>query len=92
VDEKTPADGPEAKLTREAVTEETFDVIESSLRDLWTVVDDLSRIRPPKSEYYRVTIFGSSRMKPGERLYEDTRRLAAELAAMGCDIVTGGGP
>lgn len=90
--EETPPPGLEATLTSEAVTEETFDVIESSLRDLWTVVDDLSRIRPPRSEYYRVTIFGSSRMRPGDRLYEDTRRLATELAAMGCDIVTGGGP
>ena len=81
-----------APLTREAVTEEIFDVIESSLRDLWTVVDDLSRIRPPQSEYYRVTIFGSSRMRQGDRLYDETRRLASELAAMGCDIVTGGGP
>ena len=90
--EERPPPGSNAPLTSEAVNEETFDVIESSLRDLWTVVDDLSRIRPPKSEYYRVTIFGSSRMRAGDRLYEDTKRLASELAAMGCDIVTGGGP
>ncbi len=72
--------------------EQTFEVIEDSLRDLWRVVDDLSRIRAPKSPFYRVTIFGSSRMQPGESLYGEVRDLAAELAAMGCDIVTGGGP
>ncbi len=83
---------PRAALTSDAVSEETFDIVESSLRDLWTVVDDLSRIRPPTSKYYRVTIFGSSRMRPGHQLYADTRRLAAALSAMGCDIVTGGGP
>ncbi len=72
--------------------EATFEVIEDSLRDLWKVVDDLSRIRAPKSPYYRVTIFGSSRMRPGDALYDEVRDLAAQLAGMGCDIVTGGGP
>ena len=72
--------------------EGTFDIVEDSLRDLWTVVDELSRIRPPQSRFYRVTIFGSSRMQPGDALYDDVRRLAAQLSEMGCDIVTGGGP
>lgn len=70
----------------------TFKIIEESLRDLWKVVDDLSRVRPPQRRFYRVTIFGSSRMQPGDTLYEDVRRLAAQLAGIGCDIVTGGGP
>ncbi len=70
----------------------TFDVIENSLRDLWTVVDELARVSPPRSGVYRTTIFGSARMRPGDELYKDVRRLAAELAKMGCDIVTGGGP
>ncbi len=70
----------------------TFDVIENSLRDLWTVVDELARVRPPSSDAYRVTIFGSARMQPGDELYADVRNLARDLAAMGCDIVTGGGP
>lgn len=71
---------------------EAYDAIEDALLDLWNVVDDLSRIRPSSSKYYRVTIFGSSRMREGDPLYDDVRRLARELAAMGCDIVTGGGP
>lgn len=71
---------------------QTFEVIEDALRDLWRVVDDLSRIRAPKSPFYRVTIFGSSRMEEGDRMYADVRDLAARLAGMGCDIVTGGGP
>lgn len=72
--------------------EEVFEVVEDSLVSLWTVVNELARIRPPKPKYYRVTVFGSSRMQPGDVLYNDVRRLAAELARMGCDIVTGGGP
>ncbi len=72
--------------------EATFEAIEDSLRDLWKVVDDLSKIRAPRSRFYRVTIFGSSRMRHGDALYAEVRDLAAQLAAMGCDIVTGGGP
>ncbi|MCL7979455.1 MAG: LOG family protein [marine benthic group bacterium] len=71
---------------------QTYKVIEASLRELWEVVDNLSAVLPPRPTYYRVTIFGSSRMNPGDQLYEDVKRLSAELASMGCDIVTGGGP
>jgi len=83
---------PESRLESPAESEQTFRVIEESLLGLWKVVNSLSRIRPPRPKYYRVTIFGSSRMQPGDALYEDVRRLATELAEMGCDIVTGGGP
>lgn len=72
--------------------EETFEVVEDALYDLWSVVNDLARIRPPRPKYYRVTIFGSSRMQPGDELYAEVRRLSTELAGLGCDIVTGGGP
>ncbi|MDT8437203.1 MAG: LOG family protein [Gemmatimonadota bacterium] len=71
---------------------QTYKVLEASLRDLWAVVDNLAAVLPPRPRYYRVTIFGSSRMHPGDFLYAETKRLASELAAMGCDIVTGGGP
>lgn len=72
--------------------EEVFEAVEDALVSLWDVVNELARIRPPKPKYYRVTIFGSSRMRPGDALYDDVRRLAMQLAGMGCDIVTGGGP
>jgi uncharacterized protein (TIGR00730 family) len=39
-----------------------------------------------------VTIFGSARLKPEHEVYAGVRNLASELTAMGCDIVTGGGP
>jgi uncharacterized protein (TIGR00730 family) len=59
---------------------------------LWEVVNDLTRLRPSKQERYRVTIFGSARAKPGTFVYDEVRRVAAALAGMGCDIITGGGP
>jgi uncharacterized protein (TIGR00730 family) len=56
------------------------------------MVNNLTRLRPTRREHYRVTIFGSARIKPGTIAYEEVKRLGAELAALGCDIVTGGGP
>lgn len=67
-------------------------VLVNSVLGLWDVVNNLTRLRPSRRERYRVTIFGSARLRPGTFGYEETKRLAAALAAMGCDIITGGGP
>ena len=67
-------------------------VLASSVMGLWQVVNDLTRLRPTKRERYRVAIFGSARAQPGSLVYEEVKRSAAAFAAMGCDIVTGGGP
>jgi len=69
-----------------------YKAIETSLRELWSVVDDLSVLLPPRPTYYRVAIFGSSRMHEGDQLYAEVRRLAEQLSYMGIDIITGGGP
>jgi len=73
-------------------SEEVVEVLEGALYDVWSVANELARIRPSKPKYYRVTIFGSSRIRPGDRVYEEVRDLARDLSKMGCDIVTGGGP
>jgi uncharacterized protein (TIGR00730 family) len=78
--------------TRGCENEETFEIVEDALRNLWTVANELSRIQPPQPKFFRVTIFGSARVKPGQPLYEEVKELARQLAEMGCDIVTGGGP
>src|SRR5205809_411181 len=59
---------------------------------LWDIVNDLTRLRPTRRERYRVTVFGSARAQPGTFVYEEVKRVAAALAEMGCDIITGGGP
>jgi hypothetical protein len=61
----------------------------SAVLGLWEVVNNLTRLRPSHNERYRVSIFGSARAKPGSITYEETKRAAAALAAMGCDIITG---
>jgi hypothetical protein len=67
-------------------------VLVNSILGLWSVVNDLTRLRPSRRDRYRVTIFGSARAQPGTFAYEETRRMAAVLAGLGCDIITGGGP
>ena len=40
-------------------------VLVSSVLGLWDVVNDLTRLRPSRRDRYRVTIFGSARVRPG---------------------------
>lgn len=67
-------------------------VLVESILGLWDTVNNLTRLQPSRHDRYRVTIFGSARSQPGDFAYEQTKRTAAALAEMGCDIVTGGGP
>jgi uncharacterized protein (TIGR00730 family) len=68
------------------------DILLRTVFGLWDIVNDLTRLRPTRRERYRVTIFGSARAKPGTFVYDEVKRVAAALAEMGCDIITGGGP
>jgi uncharacterized protein (TIGR00730 family) len=67
-------------------------LLERAVTGLWEVVNDLTRFRRTVRQNYRVTVFGSARLKPGTPAYEGVKKLAAELTEMGCDILTGGGP
>jgi uncharacterized protein (TIGR00730 family) len=68
------------------------ELLERAVTGLWEVVNELTRFRRTTRQNYRVTIFGSARLKPGTTVYEQVKQLAAELTKMGCDIVSGGGP
>src|SRR5262245_17073782 len=67
-------------------------ILVNTVFNLWDIVNNLTRLRPSKRERYRVTIFGSARAKRGTYVYDEVHRVAAALAEMGCDIITGGGP
>ncbi|MBM4335197.1 MAG: LOG family protein [Deltaproteobacteria bacterium] len=67
-------------------------VLVDAMFGLWATVNTLSRLRPTKRERYRVSIFGSARTAPGHWVYGEVKSMAAALSALGCDIVTGGGP
>jgi uncharacterized protein (TIGR00730 family) len=67
-------------------------ILVDTMFGLWTTVNNLSRLRPTQRERYRITIFGSARTQPGNWVYEEVQQMCAGLSALGCDIVTGGGP
>jgi uncharacterized protein (TIGR00730 family) len=67
-------------------------IVTDTVFGLWAMVNNLTRLRPSRRERYRVTIFGSARTDPDHWVYQEVKRMCAALSAMGCDIVTGGGP
>src|SRR5215831_15378227 len=87
-------DAMEQKLDRVSLADEegVKQVLVNSILGLWDVVNNLTRLRPSRRDRYRVTIFGSARVQAGTFGYEETKKAAAALAALGCDIITGGGP
>ena len=54
--------------------------------DLDTLVTEIG------TDYYRVSIFGSARLKPETKEYAEVFQLAKKLAKNNVDVVTGGGP
>jgi uncharacterized protein (TIGR00730 family) len=67
-------------------------ILDKAIYQLWETINDLDQIQPERVEHYRVSIFGSSRIRRGDPIYEEVKKLSFELAKMGIDIVTGGGP
>ena len=67
-------------------------ILDKAIYQLWETINDLDQIQPERVEHYRVSIFGSSRIRRGDPIYEEVKKLSMELARMGVDIVTGGGP
>ena len=65
-------------------------------KDTWTVfkimgefVEGFETLRPI---WPSVSIFGSARLRPGHRYYEDGRVVGERLSKAGFSIITGGGP
>jgi|GEM_PF-94144 len=67
-------------------------ILDKAIYQLWDTINDLDQIQPERVEHYRVSLFGSSRIRQGDPIYEEVKKLSYELARMGVDIVTGGGP
>ena len=67
-------------------------ILDQAIYRLWETINDLDQIQPERVEHYRVSIFGSSRIRRGDPIYEEVKKLSADLARLGVDIVTGGGP
>jgi uncharacterized protein (TIGR00730 family) len=82
----------QADIVRLSDEDASVALLERAVTGLWEVVNELTRLRRTTRQNYRVTIFGSARLKPGTPAYEQVKKLAAELTKMGCDIISGGGP
>ena len=67
--------------------------LSKKIQQLNNIVADLdSLVTEIGSEYYRVSIFGSARIKKDTNDYNQVYDLARKLAQNKADIVTGGGP
>lgn len=67
-------------------------ILDKAIYQLWETINDLDQIQPERVDHYRVSIFGSSRIRRGDPVYDEVKKLSYELAHLGIDIVTGGGP
>jgi uncharacterized protein (TIGR00730 family) len=85
-------DPDQSQLVSLADEEAVKEILSTTIQGLWDAVNNLARLRPSRREHYRVAIFGSARAKPGTFVYDEVKRVAAAVAQLGCDIVTGGGP
>jgi len=59
---------------------------------LYDLISWIDTTTPTERRYFRVAIFGSSRIRTEDENYARVRELARHLSYIGCDIVTGGGP
>ena len=82
----------QSDIVRLSDEDAAVELLERAVTGLWEVVNELTRFRRTSRQNYRVTIFGSARLKPATPAYNAVKKLAAELTKMGCDIISGGGP
>jgi len=82
----------QSDIVRLSDEDAAIELVERAVIGLWEVVNELTRFRRTTRQNYRVTIFGSARLKAGTPTYDGVKQLAAELTKMGCDIISGGGP
>ena len=82
----------QSDIVRLSDEEAATQLVERAVTGLWDVVNELTRLRRTSRQNYRVTIFGSARIKAGSAVYDSVKKLSAELTKMGCDIMSGGGP
>ena len=77
---------------RRKVRRKTLRSVDWIINRLYRLISRIEKAAPAEKRYYRVAIFGSSRIQPEDEIYQRVRELAWRLSYIGCDIVTGGGP
>ncbi len=68
-------------------------ILTNKIRQLYDIVADIDTLLTEmETDFYRVCIFGSARIRENSPIYNQVELLAEALAKSGVDIVTGGGP
>jgi len=68
-------------------------ILGKKVAELNAIVADIDHLLTDmETDFYRVCIFGSARIKEGSVQYNQVEKLAFELAQRTVDVVTGGGP
>src|SRR5438477_11664883 len=67
-------------------------LVQGAVTGLRQVVNELTRLRRTTRQNYRVTIFGSARIKRATPNYNCVHQISAELTKMDCDITSAVGP
>ena len=80
----------QSDIVRLSDEDAAVELLERAVTDLWDVVNELTRFRRTTRQNYRVTIFGSARLKRATPVYNGVKKFAAELTKMGCDIIRTG--
>lgn len=88
---RAPREGRLARWRRKARTK-AIRFHDWMIQRLYGAIDWIDRHGPHETRYFRVAIFGSSRIQTEDENYTRVRELARQLSYIGCDIVTGGGP
>jgi hypothetical protein len=86
-----PGETPQQRWRRKSRTY-VLRLFDRTIQAVYRVIAWLDRKAPVERRYFRVAIFGSSRIQETDAAYQEVKDLARKLSYMGCDIVTGGGP
>ena len=75
---------------------ENFELDKLTIQDSWRLFKILSELvegfETMSKSKNCISIFGSARSKPSDKIYQDTIEIATKLAENGYGIITGGGP
>jgi hypothetical protein len=68
----------QSDIVRLSDEDAAVELLERAVTGLWDVVNELTRFRRTTRQNYRVTIFGSARLKRATPVYNGVKKLAAE--------------
>ena len=54
---------------RKSTTVDPSHILDKAIYQLWETINDLDQIQPASVEHYRVSIFGSSRIRTGDPIW-----------------------